>query len=99
MKRRRDAPCAERMKQNSRRISRFVRMKFVEQVMTRMVRIDQVGEISKQRFDLLIIQDPRTNQISMFIEEADFVWSQTVFLPLLCVSGLPKQVGNRAVVP
>ena len=41
MKAGRDAPGAQRMKQDGSRISRFVGMKFVEEMMARMAWIDQ----------------------------------------------------------
>src|SRR6266571_5443134 len=56
MKARRDSPRAQRMKQNGRRIGRFVRVKLVEEIVAGMIEIDQASEFVAKRFNLFVIQ-------------------------------------------
>src|ERR1041384_3819014 len=71
MKRRRNSPRAQRMKKHHRRIGRFVRMKFVEEVMTGMFWIDKFREFVAKGVNLLIVQDTNAGEITISTKKTD----------------------------
>ena len=82
MKTGRDAPGAQRMKQNGNRIGRFVGMKFVEEMMAQVIRIDQFCELATQYFDLFVIEDADAGEIAASVKKFYLLAAETILLPL-----------------
>src|SRR5437870_12281614 len=69
MKARHDAPGPKRMKQHSRRIGRFIGMKFIEERVAGMNWIDQLREFAPQRFDLVVVKNLKAREITVLMKE------------------------------
>ena len=67
------------------------------QIVAGMVRIDQFGKFSAQRFDLLVIQRANAGEITARVEEFDLLFIEAIFVPRFSGRGRFEKIGNRTV--
>ena len=61
------------MKEHRFWMGRFVGMKFVEKMMARMIRIDQLRKLCAQRFDLTVVQRVNAGKVAVSVKEFDLI--------------------------
>ena len=72
-------------------------MKFVEEMMSRMIWIYQFRKFGSQNFNLVVIQNTNAREISVAMKEFSLIFRQTVLFPFFPVSRLLKKLGKWIV--
>src|SRR2546426_2791350 len=98
MKRGRDAPRAQRMKEHGSGISRFVGMELVEEIVARVCGIEQFSEFSAKRFDLLIVEQTYAGEISMSVKEFNLFVAEAILIPVAASVCRSEEIGDRAMI-
>src|SRR5882724_1000092 len=97
VKRRRDPPRAQRVKERSRRVRRFIRVIFVEQVISLLRRIDERRELLSQYLDLFMAQHSDARDVAVFFVERDLVVAQAKGRQFFSRVWKVKKAGDRLV--
>ena len=84
------------MKQYALGIDRFVGMKFVKQVVTRMAHIHEPLQFGPQRFNLLAIEHRHAGQITVFVKESNLIVGKFVLLPLVILAWSREEIAHSA---
>src|SRR5262245_40536601 len=93
-----DAPGPQGVKENLRRILRFVRVELIIEMMRRMLRIHQVHQLFPQPLYLPIIQNPNSRQITVLIEKTNLFVAQSIAIPVLSARRRREEVADRLVM-
>jgi len=98
MKRRRNPPRSQRVKEHSVWIVRLVRMEFVKEIVAGMILIDQLREVATQCVDLFVIEHSDACEISLLLEEFDLIVGETIFVPVAESIGRWKKISDWTVI-
>jgi len=94
----RDAPRAQGMKEHCFRIGGFIGMKFVKEVMARMIWIDQLHEFGAQRLNLIVIQDANAGEVAISVKELDLIVGEAIFIQNFVNARRFEESGDRFVM-
>src|SRR5215475_10378399 len=89
-----DAPRAQRVKENLRRVFRFVRVEFVIKLTPRMIGIHQVDQFLTQPLDLFVVKYPNASQIAVLVEKPNLLLVQPVAVPTPPVDRRNKKIAD-----
>lgn len=92
-----DTPVAKGVEQHLFRIRRFIGMKFIKQMVARMVRMAKLLQFSPQNINLGIIQDLYAGEIAIFLKKGELLIGKPKMAQLFLIVGLRKKVANRLV--
>ena len=73
-------------------------MKFVEELMTGMIWIDQLREFTAQHFDLFVIEGANPGEITIRVEEFDLGAGKSILVPVFAGSRPFEESGDRVVM-
>lgn len=77
-----EAPGTEGVEQDRVGLDRFVGVVFVPEVAAGVARVEKLGQLGAEYFDLLVGQDADAGQVAVLVVERDLVVGQAVLVPL-----------------
>ena len=89
-----NAPCSERVKKYLVRIGRFVCVEFVEEVMTGMRRIYQLGEFATQHLELRVVEHFDSREVAILAVKVYLLIGEPVSFRV----SLRKHITNRRMI-